>query len=100
MTVLSPASCGGLIVNGPGAAHGEELVVAPNPNKGSFNMNLTSDLDEQIQVTITNVIGQKVKEFTTTTNKVTDIQMGEAVGIYLLNANTSNGSHVAKVIIN
>ncbi len=63
-------------------------------------MNLTSDMDEQIQVTITNVIGQKIKEFTTTTNKLTDIQMSEAAGIYLLNATTSTGSHVVKVIIN
>ena len=100
MTVLSPASCTGLVVSGPGSGQGEELVVAPNPNKGIFTMNLDSDLNEEVQVTITNVIGQKVKEFTTTTNKVTDIQMGEAAGIYLLNATTSTGIHVAKVIIN
>ena len=100
VTVLSPASCGGLIVSGPGSGQGEQLVIAPNPNKGTFTMNLTSDLDEQIQVTITNVIGQKIKEFTTTTNKLTDIQMSEAAGIYLLNATTSTGSHVVKVIIN
>ncbi len=76
------------------------LFISPNPNSGAFTMNLISSLDESVHITITNVIGQKIKEFTTTTNKVTDIQMGEAAGIYLLNATTSTGSHVAKMVIN
>ena len=63
-------------------------------------MNLTSDINQDVHVIITNVLGEKVKEFTTTTNKVTELQINDAAGIYLLTASTANGRHVAKVIIN
>ncbi len=99
VNVLAHSYCHTLV---PGIApvSDEALSVAPNPNNGSFTINLTSTVNEEVMVTITNLLGQKVKEFTTTTNKVTDIQLGEATGIYLLNATTANGRHVAKVIVN
>ncbi len=102
MTVLSATSCGGTgtLVGGPGANTEDELSVVPNPNNGVFVLKLTSSIEEQVHVVITNLIGQKVKEFNTATNTVTDVQMGQAAGIYMLNASTASGSHVTKVIIN
>ncbi len=100
MTVLSPSLCGGTIVNGPVAGNVEGLKVAPNPNQGVFTMSLISDNEEAVHVVIMNVIGERVKEFNTTTNKVIDIQLGNAAGIYLLSATTANNRYVTKVIIN
>jgi len=100
LTVLPDSLCSGLQVNGIGNNPTEELKVSPNPNSGAFTMNLVSDIDEEVQVVITNVLGEKVQEFKTTSNKVVDLQMNEAAGIYLLTATTANGRHVAKVIIN
>jgi hypothetical protein len=87
-------------VNNVGSGINEQLKVAPNPNGGAFTMNLVSDNDEPVHVVITNVLGEKVKEFMATTNRVVDLQLNEAAGMYLLTATTANGKFVAKVIIN
>lgn len=99
ITVLTPASCGGVGVNNvPGIK--TELLVAPNPNGGVFTMNLQSDLMEDVTVIITNAVGEKVKELKTRTNTVVDLNIGDATGFYLLTATTSTNRYVAKVIIN
>ena len=82
------------------ASAGAELKLAPNPNKGVFTMNLLSDNNEQVQVIITNILGEKVKEFTATTNTDTEINLNAAAGIYLLSANTEHGRYVARVVVN
>ncbi len=102
MTVLSSTACGGTntMVGGPGTKNGAELTVIPNPNNGRFTMKLTSDINEPVHVVITNLTGQKVKEFNATTNTETEVEMSQAAGIYLLSAITSGGILVLKVIIN
>jgi hypothetical protein len=99
ITVLTPASCGGVGVNNV-AGIKTELLVAPNPNGGVFTMNLQSDLMEDVTVIITNAVGEKVKELKTRTNTVVDLNIGDATGFYLLTATTSTNRYVAKVIIN
>ena len=76
------------------------LKVFPNPNGGTFTMNLLSDVaDEEVHVVITNIVGEKVKEFITTTNKSVDIKLNPAAGIYLLSASTAHGRYIAKVVV-
>jgi len=101
LTVLSSTACGGsnTMVGGPGTKNGAELTVIPNPNNGRFTMKLTSDINEPVHVVITNLTGQKVKEFNTTTNTETEVDMSQAAGIYMLSANTSGGVQIAKIII-
>lgn len=77
-----------------------DLKVFPNPNGGTFTMNLVSDNDEEVHVMITNIIGQKVKEFVTTTNKAVEIQLNRTAGIYLISATTAHGNYISKVEIN
>ncbi len=76
-----------------------ELKVFPNPNGGIFTMNLSSDIDEEVHVMVTNIVGEKVKEFTTATNAMFDIKLNSAPGIYLLSAFTAHGRYVAKVVV-
>ncbi len=73
------------------------LKIFPNPNGGVFTMNLLSDADEEVHVVITNIVGEKVRELITTTNKATDIKLDHAAGIYLISATTEHGRYVAKV---
>jgi uncharacterized protein YjdB len=75
------------------------LKVFPNPNNGTFMMSLSSDIDEEVHVVVTNIVGAQVSEFTTRTNNQTDIRLSPAAGIYLLSASTSQGRYVAKVVV-
>ena len=78
---------------------GEAIEVYPNPNKGTFTLNLVSDKNEQAQIIVTNLVGEKVKEFTIQTNKVSDVQLNQAPGIYFLQATTSAGKNIVKVVV-
>jgi hypothetical protein len=62
-------------------------------------MNLLSPIDEQVQVTITDIAGQKIKEFTTVTNTATDIKFNAANGVYFLSATTAHGNYIVKVTV-
>jgi Secretion system C-terminal sorting domain/Bacterial Ig-like domain (group 2) len=101
VTVLSPADCNGgfsTLVNNVGST-GTELRIYPNPNNGTFVMNLLSGTNEPVHVTIMNLIGQKVKEFTTTTNREMSIELTVPSGFYFLSATTDNGNYTSKVTV-
>ncbi len=76
-----------------------ELMIAPNPNKGIFTLNLSSVIDEEAEVIVTNTVGEKVLETTTTTNKATEINISQPAGIYFLTARTANSRNVVKVVV-
>jgi uncharacterized protein YjdB len=78
---------------------GFSLSVYPNPAQGEFTMNLAENITEQAIVTITNVVGEKVKELTTSTNKLTTVRLNAPAGIYMLNAVTPSGRYSAKIAI-
>ncbi len=75
-----------------------ELKAFPNPNTGTFTMSLISANDEPVQVVITNLVGEKVMEFTTTTNKENSVGLS-TTGIYFVSATTAHGTNVVKVIV-
>ena len=76
-----------------------ELNVYPNPSTGNFTINLLSGITEQATVTITNIVGEKVKEFTMSTNQPTDLKLDQPEGIYFLTAASSTGKYSAKITI-
>lgn len=73
--------------------------VYPNPNTGSFSLLLQTANDEDAYVIITNVAGQKVKEFNTATNQRSDISLNAPQGVYLLTVKTAHDTYVAKVVV-
>ena len=76
------------------------LNVYPNPSNGSFTVNLLSAGNENVAATITNMVGEKVKEFNLSTNKAYDLQLNQPDGIYFLNATTSSGAkYAAKITV-
>jgi len=78
---------------------GEALHVWPNPNNGSFTINVSSAENEPAQLTITNIVGQKIRELTTTTNKDVEVQMSVPKGMYFITAITVQGSRSEKVVL-
>ncbi len=75
------------------------LQVFPNPNNGAFTINLPATTTEPAQVSITNVLGEKVSEFNITTNVEVEQSLQLPAGIYFVSAITKNERLVSKVII-
>lgn len=97
MLVSSASPCSTTFVNSTTSAT-TELKVFPNPNAGAFTVNLLSGIDEDVKIVITNMVGEKVKELVTTTNRATDIQIATP-GVYLISASGVHGRYVTKAIV-
>ncbi len=76
-----------------------ELNVYPNPSTGEFMINLVSGITEPAVVRITNIVGEKVKEFTMSTNQASALKLDQPDGIYFLTATSSTGKYSAKITI-
>ena len=100
LTVIPLADCNGGTQTGvSNIAAIVELKVYPNPNRGSFTMKMLSNSKEQVHVTITNVLGQKVKEFITATNSETEVQLNQPAGVYVLTAIADDRRYIEKVTV-
>ena len=75
------------------------LNVYPNPSTGNFTVNLASGVTEQAVVTVTNIVGEKVKEFTIATNQLAELSLDQPDGVYFISTETSTGKYSAKITI-
>ena len=73
------------------------LNIFPNPNKGTFTVAFVSESEEMANVVITNIMGQKVKEFMAPANKLSEISIDQPDGIYLLSATTTTARYDVKI---
>lgn len=97
--ILPRSACDGTGVR-PLGLNDNMLNIHPNPNSGTFTLRLTSYLDETVDVTINNVLGEKVRSFTITTNRDSDVKLDAAAGIYVITARpASGGTFTAKVVV-
>ncbi len=84
----------------PSLSKGEEVLrIFPNPNSGTFNLNISSQTNDLVNVVVTNIMGAEVTAFTTSTNKETEINLHVAKGLYFVNASTVSGRWVKKVVV-
>ncbi|MBC7555230.1 MAG: T9SS type A sorting domain-containing protein, partial [Taibaiella sp.] len=77
----------------------EALNVYPNPNSGTFVVDLSSAFNETAHIVVTNLLGAVVKEFDATTNKSTQISLGQSKGFYFLTATSAHIKLSAKVTV-
>ena len=79
------------------------LTVFPDPNKGSFTVNVSTSpgfsKGEECTVVITNMIGENVQELTAMTNTDTPVQLNVPPGIYFISAATKEGKVSGKVVV-
>lgn len=76
----------------------ESLSVYPNPSYSIFMLTVNSNIQEQLQIIIVNIMGEKIKQLTASTNESITIKLDQPSGIYYLSAITSHS--VASKIIN
>ncbi len=74
------------------------LSIFPNPTQGALNINITTDVTEEIVFTLTNVAGQKVQEFVISSNTTAPINVEQPAGVYTLTAVTKDGNRHSALI--
>ena len=80
-------------------AANEEITIYPNPTTGAFTLTFPPGISEQATITITNMLGQKVKEMSANSLSPIELHLNTPPGIYLL---TTVSAHILwsnKVII-
>ncbi|MCD6011391.1 MAG: inlJ 1 [Flavipsychrobacter sp.] len=97
ITILSHADC--LVHIGEQPAQPAILSVYPNPNNGIFTVNVSAARTEEVTITITNTLGQPVKEYTVATNTQKQLQLNTPAGIYFISANSKEGKMMKKMIV-
>ena len=97
--VLSVVACAHLGTNSVGSEQQTELKIYPNPSEGMFTLTLLSNEDASADVVVSNVLGETVTRFSTTTNKPTDLKLDLAPGVYLVSASTNDGRYNARIMI-
>jgi hypothetical protein len=55
--------------------------------------------DEEAHIIVTNIVGEKVKEFDLATNAVNNVSLGQPAGIYFLSATTLNSKYFVKIVV-
>ncbi len=75
------------------------IKVFPDPNYGIFTLLVSSGIQEPVLVTITNMVGEEVREFTVTTNVATNVALVQNAGIFILSATTKGGRLFARVVV-
>ncbi len=75
----------------------------PNPNNGTFTINISSPVDEDVHVVIANVTGQKVNDLVIATNSPVQLTLGNnssmPPGMYLLSASTPHGVVNERILV-
>jgi sugar lactone lactonase YvrE len=82
-------------INDPGAG----INVYPNPAEGAFTLKISSGVNEQAQVVITNIAGEIITEANIPTNRPFEIKVDRPPGIYFVNAITAHGIMNGKLIV-
>ena len=77
----------------------EHLSVTPNPNQGSFIVQLSAPITEKITIRITDVLGMLVQETKGVTNATININTSLPPGIYFIHAITPSQQCTQKIII-
>lgn len=76
-----------------------QLTVYPNPSDGAFRIQLSSPARQQVLITITDIMGRKIYEQSTETNKATDIALTTAPGVYILSATAGGATYITRMVV-
>jgi len=99
VTVLSQHYCDSVSVVYTLTENDPSVKVYPNPNKGVFVVDISSNIEEPVQIRVMNIVGQLVGEYASTTNKAFEIKMEQPAGVYFLTAFTLHSRYTTKVTI-
>ena len=79
--------------------HGEAMSIYPNPNNGSFTVNVQSQTDEETNMSVTDVSGKLLASRIINTNVPATINLDVPDGIYIVSVSLKKGRVSKKVIL-
>lgn len=86
-----------------GGIHDEALNfldVSPNPNNGEFTLSFGNNAGfNEVQITITDINGQVIRQFTTTENLLNIQLTGQDSGVYLIRLQSETETRVRRFVI-
>ena len=77
----------------------QSFTIYPNPTTGNITLSTSSGITEPMQITITNIVGEKILQQITSTNTEFYLSLKQPVGIYFLSASAAHSRYAVKVII-
>ena len=77
----------------------QSIDIFPNPCHGNFSFTISSNRDEPAQVVITNILGEKIAEFSSVTNQQFEVSHNLTRGIYFLSATIAQKQYNQKIMI-
>ena len=72
--------------------------ISPNPCHNRIDVQVASSINENVTLTITDLLGLKIKELTTFTNQEISISLDAGPGVYLITATTANDHFTQKIV--
>ncbi|MCW3122635.1 MAG: hypothetical protein JWQ38_2127 [Flavipsychrobacter sp.] len=75
------------------------MAVWPNPNNGDFTISFSKDHAADVQVTITDMLGKKIKEVSIRTATNVPVQLDVSAGIYFVTAVCEQESITKKIVV-
>ena len=78
----------------------KKILLFPNPSNTSFCLKIPSDFSKEVVITITNTLGQKIKELTCKTNTEIKIDLDVPSGEYYISSIGGNETWNGKIIVN
>ena len=100
-TTIFPITVKSICINEVGNVNGNEngISIYPEPNHGSFSLSVAAATTEPALLTVTNMMGQKVKEMTVTTNKETAMALDVPAGVYYVSVYLHGQKMTTKMIV-
>jgi hypothetical protein len=75
------------------------LSLYPNPNNGTFSVNINSGTGQDVTLMVTNVLGQKINMYTLHHNGTFEINLDAPAGIYLMEATVGGLKFMSKIMV-
>ena len=76
-----------------------QLKIFPNPAQSITTLIWSSPVEEEVKITLTNYLGEKIMELNTPANKATKIPLSLAPGLYYFSTTTNQGNYHVSLII-
>ena len=73
--------------------------IYPNPSTGTFNIVANSDKYTQANCIVANLLGEKVKDFTISTNHEASVNLNIPTGVYFITVSAGEEKYTSKVVI-